>query len=256
MMGIVALVTTINIIFDLNLALGSYGAKSPLPKDWVTVPAFLIIGSFFFLIGLIIESDKVSNFFKQRPWAKWALIPSIVFIIFFLWYFGRYWNYGGKLQWAAENNEHEFIAELVEAGDATQEDLDDAIPRAVRKGYMEATKELIKGGADVNQDEDGGCLIFVAMNWANYDMIKLLIDSGADPKRCKDGNPIEYALQRAGSIGEEEAAKVVMLLIENGADPNMKNEEGKTALDIAINWRLKKLIVILQPLTEPHQTPE
>ena len=69
---------------------------------------------------------------------------------------------------------------------------------AARKGNIEAVKQHLDAGANVNAMRGGGTPLHLAASW-----------------------------------GHKEVAE---LLIENGADVNAKNEDGETPLDWA-NWR-------------------
>ena len=94
-----------------------------------------------------------------------------------------------------------------------------------------AIKELIDYGADLDilYDDFGGQypLVYAAMH-RYTDSVELLLDYGANPD-VKD-SPGLTALMEASNMGYPEIAQ---LLLENGANPNIPNRNGDTALDYA-----------------------
>ena len=96
----------------------------------------------------------------------------------------------------------------------------------------EVIKALIDAGADVNYSMTGGqapgwTALMAAVRWnPNFEIAKVLIDAGADVNaKTKDGGTV---LERAslGSAGSE----VIKILLQAGADVNAKNNAGWTAL--------------------------
>lgn len=85
---------------------------------------------------------------------------------------------------------------------------------------------LIDGGVEVNgKDSKGTYPLLLACGYENNDeMIKLLLEKGADPNIFgPNGNtPLGLATRRS--------FEAVKMLVENGADVNAKHEKGKTAL--------------------------
>ena len=115
---------------------------------------------------------------------------------------------------------------------------DISIHEAANNGNIEAVKQHLADGADVNRKDDGGytplhyavqsSLITGSEDKQNKKIAELLIANGADVNaRCPDGRTPLYG---AVFLGQNE---VVELLIAKGADVNAKYEDGKTALNVA-----------------------
>ena len=67
-----------------------------------------------------------------------------------------------------------------------------ALHHAVRQGYVETTRALIDGGADINQQTTGDGttpLLMAAIN-GQFDIATLLIEKGADPNIASKGNGV------------------------------------------------------------------
>ena len=124
------------------------------------------------------------------------------------------------------------------------------------QGHVECLKELIAAGADLNkEDKDGYTALWIAAGQGHVECLKELIAAGADvsmsPLICaiwnenakrvkgllKSGANVnathgkDTALMIACQLGNE---GIVNLLLENGADVNAKNSDGKTALCMAV----------------------
>lgn len=97
-------------------------------------------------------------------------------------------------------------------------------------GYSDVVRALLEHGADPNQSEDEW---WTPLRWAaahgHENVARLLLDAGADPDLK---TPIGDAARR-GSIG------VVRALLEHGANPEEADSEGQTALQLAAWWEGK-----------------
>lgn len=82
-------------------------------------------------------------------------------------------------------------------------------------------KRAIDAGADVNAKYDRGYLLGFYCFWGKLDIIKLLIDAGADANNLEDP-PIIHA--------EGDNTDVYEILIDNGADVNVVDKSGSTPL--------------------------
>ena len=94
------------------------------------------------------------------------------------------------------------------------------------------------------KDADGHSALIESSSRGYLEQVQLLLDKGADVNiRDKDGNT---ALIHASSKGH---LAIVKLLIEKVADINAKNNDGKTALIVSINvhleWPFSLLYLIL-----------
>jgi uncharacterized protein len=114
----------------------------------------------------------------------------------------------------------------------------DAIHSAARMRDVEAVRQELAAGVDVDvvngraENGDGGntALWFAAQGpWPNgVNVARVLIDAGADVnKPCEHGRT---ALHMAAAWGH---ADVVQMLLENGADPTIVDEEGMAPPNVA-----------------------
>ncbi len=171
------------------------------------------------------------------------------------------------LMWAAFNGNSDMLKLLIKAGawvNHLNSDVVNAVWLAASNGHLGAVKELAKHGAYINnrnienvtplmnaamhghyavvkylidakaainlvhQDNDGDSALMFALAQKHTDIARLLIDSGADINiRNKFGIT---ALMIAVTEGNEE---MVRKLLDNKADVTAKTESGMTALDIA-----------------------
>jgi ankyrin repeat protein len=92
-------------------------------------------------------------------------------------------------------------------------------------GYEDAVRALLAGGADPNLAEADG---FLPLQWAalgpHHGTAAALLEAGANPNPpCA---PLVIAADR-GALG------LVQLLLDHGADPSLRDESGRTALEAA-----------------------
>src|SRR5437660_1580397 len=104
---------------------------------------------------------------------------------------------------------------------------DAALRKAAQDGDLQAVKDLLAKGADVNAKDDKGktALLWAAPARDNPEMMRLLIAKGADVN-AKD-NDGETALMIAAG---QSNPGILAELIEAGADINAQNNSGGTAL--------------------------
>ena len=107
-----------------------------------------------------------------------------------------------------------------------------------QKFQVSFINELIKLGGDVNQPiKDGRTPLMLSCLSRNYpNVLKLLIQYGADVNaQDKNGYTALMQVLRLNNLSEKKA--FIKTLIDNGADlTKLKNIQGKTALDIILDW--------------------
>jgi hypothetical protein len=120
------------------------------------------------------------------------------------------------------------VAEAAKIGPPTAKE---SIHRAAETGNIEAVKQHLAAGADVNagRSDGGGTPLHFAAGWGQKEMVELLIAKGAEVNAKEGGGGAP--LHVAAAFGKNEIAE---LLIAEGADMNAKDDDGYTPLDWAI----------------------
>jgi len=112
---------------------------------------------------------------------------------------------------------------------------------ALMEKEYEISKLLIESGADVNAKDDFGVTAIMSCDINKPSIIELLIKNGADLNtKDLDGNPIFIKLLI------EKHSNVAKKMILRGADVNAKNKDGATALMYSIysnNLKLTKFLI-------------
>ena len=119
----------------------------------------------------------------------------------------------------------------------------DAISGAVRHGYLDVADTLVKLGAPVDRTDARITPLVKAVLGDQVEMARFLISKGADVNHV-DGNGMTPLLY-ASSIDFGSPAMIDMLL-KAGARTDMKTKEGKTALDLARQYKHTHLIPALE----------
>ena len=169
------------------------------------------------------------------------------------------------LHFAAKKGYHRCIEVLLSTGfnvnDVFWYQRETPLTLALQSGNMESLEVLLRGGADVNQwKRRGDSAFIIAIRQANNKQVERLIESGAFvnepdfygrpplivaiehhcrvPARELDGFP-DYETDKLAR-----GMEMVKFLIESGADVNQSDNNGATALIIAIKytWPYMELI--------------
>jgi ankyrin repeat protein len=114
------------------------------------------------------------------------------------------------------------------------------------KGLTDVARRLVAQGADVNKP--GWTPLHYAATSGNLEIIRLLLDNHAyiDASSPNASTP----LMMAAMYGTASAAK---LLLESGADPTIKNDQGLTALDFAQRANRADAFAIISAFTRSRE---
>ena len=116
---------------------------------------------------------------------------------------------------------------------------------AIYAGKVDIVKLLIEGGADVNVASKNGDLPLIASlcDIVDINIIQQLLNAGANVNG-RDGN-LSTALMQACSYTRLELVDIVKILIGKGADVNIFNAGGLTAIGIALALEHKNIVELL-----------
>ena len=104
---------------------------------------------------------------------------------------------------------------------------------AVSLGYHPAAKALIEGGANIDRKNgDGDAPLHPAVRNERAELITLLLQRGADADaKGDDGNTALHLAARRTDTAEN--VGLIAFLLDNGADPNTRNDSQWRPLDLA-----------------------
>lgn len=143
---------------------------------------------------------------------------------------------------AAANGNLEIVDLLIERGaDANLRDIHGRVPMFV--ALAEHQPEVARRLADHTDPHvltaDGSTLLMAAARAEDVELVQWALDRGTDVDAIRQGKKNATALIFAARKGNSE---IVRLLLAGGADPNLTNHEGQTALDIAKGQEVKELL--------------
>lgn len=158
-------------------------------------------------------------------------------------------DYNGRtaLHIAANLGHFDVLKYLLEHGaiiDARDHRDENALMSAIRNKKLECIKELRAAGAVISLSpiEIGIQLCFMASK-GDIDALRAWIEAGANI------NEVDYGGQSALHFAVmAKNAECVSFLLDNGADPMLKDSDGKTAIDIAENKSTDDIIDMLKAM--------
>jgi len=124
----------------------------------------------------------------------------------------------------------------------------DSILAAAFIGDVEAVKQHLNNGVDVNtKNEDGNTPLHVAAWKGHKEIAKLLIARGAGvgEKNKEDETPLFFIISKSWDWEHKATSEIVELLITSGADVNVKNRRGTFLLQDAIRYCGNNIIELL-----------
>ena len=113
---------------------------------------------------------------------------------------------------------------------------------ALQNGNLEAVKQLIEEGINVNLLRDGVTPLMIASSKGYAEIAETLLQAGVNINEKSDDN--WTALHKAAFDQEEPA--IVELLMQSGIDIEAKNKSGKTALNLAEEKGHREIIRVIK----------
>jgi len=125
--------------------------------------------------------------------------------------------------------------------------LNDAMRHAIDNGNASLVTKLLQEGADPNRIGTGGLSGGTPLSWATHHsdigIMKLLIAGGADVNKKIEGGATVLMLATS--------TQATQFLLDNGADPTLKDQYGQTALQHAETNN--KVSIVLNISNDTHK---
>ncbi|KAK8925050.1 Ankyrin-1 [Metarhizium anisopliae] len=119
---------------------------------------------------------------------------------------------------------------------------DQPLVSSVRRGYYKTAQVLLRNGADPNAIDGGATALHQAVIGKNLDMIKLLVNFGADVNKVE---AVKWQCPPLFVAARRDYLEAVRYLISNKADVNMRDGNGDSPLWIAAHYGYTETVRVL-----------
>ena len=173
---------------------------------------------------------------KKKTWLP-ALVAGLVLatVALFVWIAGDQRRQARERDFLSAAGQGDvsrmsLLIEEVNVDARLESDGETALHRAASRGHLQAVRLLLDGGASVDAiDGEGVTPLVLAAYRGQTDVVKLLLERGAlvNAQEKRNGlSSLAHAVGRGDKV-------LVALLLAYGADPSLKDAQGRTALDRA-----------------------
>lgn len=105
------------------------------------------------------------------------------------------------------------------------------LKQLVRDNEVRAVEQLVEKGRSLKgQDQWGFNALFLARS---PEMVELLVSNGVNPNHVAQGSRDQQTPLHTLTIGFNISPSVIKALVDNGADPSIKDKYGKSVIDYA-----------------------
>jgi uncharacterized protein len=158
---------------------------------------------------------------------------------------------------AAFRRQHEAAQALLRLGanpNARDTDGFDALAIAVTNNDLEMLKIMIDGGADVRAKTgfDNGSALITAAQLGYVDIVKALIAANADIDHANARGWTALITAVVMGTGDKDHRAIVEELVKAGADADIKDEAGRKAIDYARRRGYTDMVPILEKAAGRH----
>lgn len=140
------------------------------------------------------------------------------------------WSDPYPMTYAARRGDAKTFDLLVEVAEGLERaPKDQLLIDAIDGGNTEIIRKLIEADVNINRPGDEPPLIHaVKSGWVKPEVVKVLLEAGADPniKSQRYGTPL------IAILAWDDKLEISKMLLEAGADPNVKDSKGKSLTDI------------------------
>ena len=150
---------------------------------------------------------------------------------------------------------------LLPAADEKGMMLGTGLQHACAGGHSRIIERLIDKGAAIDYYSQGTPktnALCIALQCRTCATIKLLLDRGASPSLEQDAD-VRFPLHWIISYGGEDALSLVQILVKHGADIDLVDEKGQTAIALAVekeNLEIVRLLLQKMAKSTPPSSPD
>lgn len=224
---LISLVSAINTMFDLHLALGAHGTSTALPNSWDGVIGLFAAGLLIVILS-VFGSFVLAKFAeaKGKPLVRIGILAGALTLLGLafrgLQVVALTMTYGSMLAYYATDGDLDDVKSEL-AKKPTKEHLDEAVSRAAQYNNAASLKLLLEAGADMQQSTKPEDRRRCPLLGGNYEFTKMALDHGVTMDSCPHGDEAVYVAVN-DSKSDEEAEKLVKLLAGAGFSTTAKPE--------------------------------